>query len=144
MRSMFLLCRNKGRASCLLLLPLLCLAAVPARAQPPAVFTADQVRDGQALYPRLCGACHGPNMEGESGPALTGPDFRQLLTDQSLTAKSLFDIIRQTMPYDAPGMYPDAQYDDVMAYILSRLGYPAGNEKLSPDNPYLADVKLGS
>ena len=126
-----------------LLLPF-CVAAVPARAQPPAVFTADQARDGQALYPRLCGACHGPNMEGESGPALTGPDFRQLLTDQGLTAKSLLDIIRQTMPYDAPGMDPDDQYNDITAYILSRLGYPAGNEKLNPGSPHLADLKLGA
>jgi hypothetical protein len=80
-------------------------------------------------------------MEGESGPALTGPDFRQWTADQNLTVKSLFDIIRQTMPYDAPGMYPDEQYDDVMAYILSRSGFPAGNEKLTPDAPHLPELK---
>jgi hypothetical protein len=47
------------------------------------------------------------------------------------------------MPYDAPGMDPDAQYNDITAFILSRLGYPAGNEKLDPDNPHLAELKLG-
>jgi polar amino acid transport system substrate-binding protein len=141
---MFSLCRNKGRALGLLLLPFFSLAAIPARAQPPAVFTADQARDGRILYPRLCGACHGMEMEGESGPALTGPDFRQMLTDQNLTAKSLLDIIEQTMPYDAPGMYPDEQYNDIMAYILSRSGYPAGGDRLSPDNPRLQELKLGN
>jgi hypothetical protein len=82
-------------------------------------------------------------MEGLSGPALTGPAFRQMLTDQHRTAKSLLDVIRYTMPYDAPGMDPDEQYNDITAFILSRLGYPAGNEKLSPDNPHLAELKLG-
>jgi mono/diheme cytochrome c family protein len=124
------------------LLPL-CLLVVPAHAQPAAVFTAEQARRGLAIYPRQCGACHGPDMEGGSGPALTGPDFRQLLTDQDRTAKSLLDVIRQTMPYDAPGIDPDADYNDITAFILSRLGYPAGNEKLSPDNPRLPELKLG-
>jgi mono/diheme cytochrome c family protein len=138
---MFLPCRNKHAP---LLLFLLCLAVVPARAQPPAVFTADQARRGQAIYPQQCGACHGPDMEGGTGPALTGPDFRQLLTDQNRTAKSLLDVIRQTMPYDAPGIDPDADYNDITAFILSRLGYPAGTEKLTPDSPNLSDLKLGS
>ncbi|HWC62775.1 MAG TPA: cytochrome c [Rhizomicrobium sp.] len=127
---------------CLLLL-VPCLAASSAYAQPPAVFTADQARRGQVIYPRQCGACHGPDMEGGSGPALTGPDFRQLLTDQNRTARSLLDVIRETMPYDAPGIDPDADYDDITAFILSRLGYPAGDEKLTPDNPRLPELKLG-
>jgi hypothetical protein len=82
-------------------------------------------------------------MEGGSGPALTGPDFRQMMTDQNRTARSLLDVIRQTMPYDAPGIDPDVQYNDITAYILSRSGYPAGNERLSPDNPHLSELKLG-
>jgi mono/diheme cytochrome c family protein len=116
----------------------------PAWSQPVAVFTAEQARAGQAVYPRQCGACHGPDLEGGTGPALTGPEFRQLLSEQNRTAKSLLDVITQTMPYDAPGMDPDDQYNEITAYILSRLGYPAGNEKLTPDNPHLAELKLGS
>jgi mono/diheme cytochrome c family protein len=132
------------RADFLLLLLFLCVTATVARAQPLAVFTADQARRGQAIYPQQCGACHGPDMEGETGPALTGPDFRQMLADQNLTAKSLLDVIRQTMPYDAPGIDPDADYNDITAFILSRSGYPAGSEKLSPDAPHLSELKLGS
>lgn len=129
---------------CRTLLLSLLLVPVAALAQPPAVFTAAQAARGQAIYPRQCGACHGPAMEGGEGPALTGPDFRQLLTDQNRTAASLLEVIRQTMPYDAPGMDPDADYNDITAFILSRLGYPAGNETLSPDNPHAAELKLGS
>ena len=131
----------KASRNIILLLPL-CLAGSSALAQPPAIFTAAQVQRGQALYPRQCGACHGPDLEGGTGPALTGPDFRALAAGQNLTAASLLDIMRQTMPYDAPGIDPDADYNDILAYMLSRLGYPSGSETLSPDNPHLKDLKL--
>ncbi len=135
----------KKAASALLLLPLgLCAALSVARSQPLAVFTQGQVDAGKAVYPKQCGQCHGPDMEGGTGPALTGPDFRQLLTEQNRTAQSLLDVIRQTMPYDAPGIDPDEQYNDITAYILSRLGYPAGSENLTPDSPHAAALKLGS
>jgi mono/diheme cytochrome c family protein len=130
-------------ALCLLPLLPLCLAASLARGQPLAVFTAGQAQDGKGLYARQCASCHGPDLEGASGSALTGPDFRQLLADQHLTAASLLDVIRFTTPYDAAGNLPDAQFNAITAYILSRAGYPAGSEKLAPDNPHLAELKLG-
>jgi mono/diheme cytochrome c family protein len=49
-----------------------------ASSQPLVVFTAAQVRSGQAVYPQQCGACHGPDMEGGSGPALTGVPEQRL------------------------------------------------------------------
>ena len=127
----------------LILLPL-CLAAPLARGQALAVFTAEQAGEGKVFYARACASCHGPDMEGASGPTLTGPDFKQMLTDQNLTAASLLDIIRYTMPYDAAGNLPDAQFNAITAYILSRAGYPAGSAKLAPDNPHLSELKLGS
>ena len=127
----------------LLLLPL-CLAASLARGQVLAVFTAEQAQQGKIFYAQACASCHGPDLEGATGPALTGPDFRQMLTDQNRTASSLLDVIRYTMPYDAAGNLPEAQFDAITAYILSRAGYPTGAEKLSPDNPHLAELKLGS
>ena len=131
-------------ASCLLLLLPLCVAATLARGQALAVFTAQQAAQGKIFYAQACASCHGPDLEGGTGPALTGPEFRQLLADQNRTAASLLDVIRNTMPYDAAGNLPDAQFDAITAYLLSRSGYPAGAEKLSPDNPHLADLKLGS
>ena len=127
-----------------LLVLLFCLAAPLARGQALSVFTAEQAQQGRALYVHNCAACHGPDLEGLSGPALTGPDFRQMLTDQNLTAASLLSVVMNTMPYDSQGNLPDAQFEAIVAYILSRSGYPAGAEKLSPDNPHLAELKLGS
>jgi mono/diheme cytochrome c family protein len=125
------------------LLPL-CLAAPLAWGEALAVFTAEQAAQGQALYAHNCSECHGPELEGLSGPALTGPAFRQMLSDQNLTAASLLSVVMNTMPYDAQGNLPDAQFEAIVAYILSRSGYPAGAEKLAPDNPHLAELKFGS
>jgi mono/diheme cytochrome c family protein len=130
------------RAPWLLLFLPFCLAA--ARGDVLAVFTAEQAREGQPLYVHNCAACHGPDLEGLSGPALTGPAFRQMLSDQNLTAASLLSVVMNTMPYDSQGNLPDAQFEAIVAYILSRAGYPAGTEKLAPDNPHLAELKLGS
>jgi mono/diheme cytochrome c family protein len=136
--------RRMKSAPYLILLASLCLAASLARGQALAVFTAGQAREGKILYARDCAACHGPDLEGENGPALTGPAFRQMLTEQNRTAASLLEVIKETMPYDAAGNLPDAQFDAITAYIISRLGYPAGDEKLSSDNPHLSELKLGS
>jgi alcohol dehydrogenase (cytochrome c) len=122
------------------LYPVVCLA----QSQPPAVFTAAQARQGKIFYAQACASCHGPDLEGASGPALTGADFQQSMMDQNRTAASLLAVVTQTMPYDAAGNLPDAQFADIVAYILSRAGYPAGSEELSPKNPHLAELKLGA
>jgi mono/diheme cytochrome c family protein len=131
-------------APCLILLLPLCLAASLARGHVLAVFTAEQAQQGKIFYAQACASCHGPDLEGATGPALTGPDFRQMLTDQNRTAASLLDVIRNTMPYDAAGNLPDEQFNAITAYLLANAGYPAGAEKLEPDNPHLAALKLGS
>jgi mono/diheme cytochrome c family protein len=115
-----------------------------AQAQAPAVFTAEQAEQGKVFYAQDCASCHGPDLEGGNGPALTGTAFGQLMTDQNRTAASLLQVITETMPYDAAGNLPDAQFDTFLAYILSRSGYPAGNQKLTADNPHLAELKLGN
>jgi mono/diheme cytochrome c family protein len=120
--------------------PVVCLA----QAQPPAVFTAEQAEQGKVFYAQDCASCHGPDLEGGNGPALTGTSFRQLMADQNRTAASLLQVISETMPYDAPGNLPDAQFDAILAYILSRSGYPAGSEKLTAENPHMAELKPGN
>jgi len=131
------------RAPYLIFLLLLCPMASLAQSQPLAVFTAQQARQGKIFYAQACASCHGPDLEGASGPALTGSDFLQSMMDQNRTAASLLAVVTETMPYDAAGNLPDAQFEDIVAYILSRSGYPAGSEEFSPKNPHLAQLKLG-
>ncbi len=124
------------------LLPL-CFIAPLARGQALAVFTAAQAAQGKAFYAHDCAACHGPAMEGEYGPPLTGPAFSQSMAGQNRTVASLLDVIRFTMPYDSQGNLPDAEYEAVTAYLLQQSGYPAGSEKLSIGNSHLSELKLG-
>ncbi|MDX2006747.1 MAG: cytochrome c [Meiothermus sp.] len=38
-------------------------------------FTAQQATQGAATYRSQCAMCHGPNLQGASGPALKGQQF---------------------------------------------------------------------
>jgi hypothetical protein len=46
----------------------------------------------------------------------------------------LWETIMGTMPADNPGSLLLEEYTDVIAYILSENGFPAGDMKLDPDN----------
>ncbi|HWC63412.1 MAG TPA: c-type cytochrome [Rhizomicrobium sp.] len=117
---------------------------IPVMAQDTALYTADQAAQGAALYASQCAACHGAQLEGIAGPALTGRAFHQMAAAQNLTAKSLLDVISTTMPMTAPGKLTADQYAALAAFILQRSGYPAGSKPLSKDNPDLAGLNLGA
>jgi hypothetical protein len=70
-------------------------------------------------------------LSGNSGPALTGPNFVSYLTFTKITAPQLQSFISSQMPANAPGSLTAAQYNDIFAYILSYNHYPAGSEPLS-------------
>lgn len=90
------------------LLIALILSSVPAFAQ----------RSGEALFGVHCARCHA-NVEIE----------RRIRNDWSgRPASQLFEITRQTMPATAPGSLSDADYLQVLAYMLDVTGVerPAG------------------
>jgi mono/diheme cytochrome c family protein len=112
-------------------------------AQNAALYTGGQAQQGAALYAGQCASCHGAQLEGTVGPALTGSAFHQMAAAQHLTAKSLFDVISTTMPMTAPGTLKPDQYASIVAFILQRSGYPAGDNPLSKGNANLAGLDLG-
>jgi PQQ-dependent dehydrogenase (methanol/ethanol family) len=81
------------------------------------------------VYSQYCVQCHGANLQGESGPALSGQTLQQSYGGG--TAAPLYDFISRQMPQDAPGSLTQRQYQDVTAYVLSRNGFPAGGTALS-------------
>jgi mono/diheme cytochrome c family protein len=113
-------------------------------AQNAALYTAAQAAEGAALYATQCAACHGAQLEGIAGPALTGTAFHQMAAAQQLTAKSLLDVVSTTMPMTAPGTLTAEQYASLVAFILQRNNYPAGGTPLAKDNPALAGLALGA
>jgi PQQ-dependent dehydrogenase (methanol/ethanol family) len=118
----------------------LLFAGALSAAQDPGHYTRAQANSGAAVYKAHCQECHGVNLQGQSGPALTGAAFKQYV-GKSGTAATLYDFISKQMPADHPGSLSPQNYLDVTAYLLARNGYPAG--KLALTSSTLANVDLG-
>jgi mono/diheme cytochrome c family protein len=106
-------------------------------------YTGQQVTQGSRIYARTCAACHGPNLQGMSAPALTGPSFGR----SHLSAAQLRSVVTQTMPLTAPGSLEPDEYASVLAFLLSYdCVAPAGGGQPLPatDLPALQQVTLGS
>ncbi len=107
------------------------------------VFTEAQANRGQAVYPGSCGTCHGRRLNGapddpdmRSTPPLARAKFLRDWEGRSLA--TLFEYTRATMPESNPGSLTDEEYVDVIAYMLSVSGMPAGDRELRPDPQSLA------
>lgn len=87
------------------------------------IFTAAQVDAGEVVYDSSCKTCH--NMRFYQ-------DTLKSWNNQPLIY--LWETIMGTMPADNPGSLLLDEYTDVIAYILSENGFPAGDTKLDPDN----------
>ena len=108
----------------LLLIALIAVSPAGAQSKPNGGFTETQASRGATVYTQYCVACHGANLQGESGPALSGQVLRAAYGGG--TAAQLYDFISRQMPQNAPGSLKQWQYLDVTAYVLSRNGLPAG------------------
>lgn len=103
-------------------------------------YTAAQANDGARVFSNHCAQCHGYELQGQTGPALSGKDFATLLQYSNMSTTQLYEFISTLMPKDDPGSLSTQQYLDVLAFILSKNGYPAGDEALSQSS--LGNIKL--
>jgi len=99
----------------------------------PVTFTAEQAERGQAAYRANCQDCHGTTLDnGEfGGPPLKGGYFRGHWGVGGLAALSGY--LSLTMPPDRPGQLSPQVYADLLAFLLSSNGYPAGDKELPAD-----------
>jgi mono/diheme cytochrome c family protein len=103
------------------------LASAPhAAASGAAYYTAAQAASGAKLYADNCGHCHGANLEGMTGPALSGPAMKD-----SQAIADIYAFVVQQMPAGAPGSLSPPAYAAIMAYLLKKNGHPAGSVALS-------------
>lgn len=108
------------------------LLAVAAQAgTPPALYTEAQATAGAQGFSQHCASCHGADLKGGVGPALIGQAFAG--SSSGFTVGSVFTTLSQQMPADQPGSLSHAQYEDIMAYLLKKNGYPAGSTAISYD-----------
>jgi mono/diheme cytochrome c family protein len=93
------------------------------------VYTTEQAARGQDAYRDSCRACH----EGldQEGPDLKGSAFVDRWRGDELSV--LFAQIRNNMPGNRPGSLSESTYIDVLAFLLSANGLPAGSKELTTD-----------
>ena len=113
------------------------------------VFTAEQALRGQVAYTGPCDRCHGYKLDGASedpdmlpAPPVAGAKFLRKWDGRRLA--SLFEYVRATMPANNPGYLSDAEVADIVAYMLSVSGMPAGDEALPQELEALASVVIVS
>ena len=111
------------------------------------VFTEAQAARGRLAYSGGCGFCHGRRLNGapddpdmRSTPPLARARFLREWDGRSLA--SLYEYTRVTMPEDNPASFTDEEYADVIAYMLSVSGMPAGDDELLPDSQSLARIVI--
>jgi cytochrome c len=119
------------------------LANTPAHAQPtPNAFTAEEARSGRDSYGSFCTFCHGKNLEGSSGPSLIGKAFKAGWSKHSVA--ELYVFVQHTMPFCAGGSLSDAEYANIIAYILSRNEVEAGTTPFDAKNNANIGAMMGA
>jgi hypothetical protein len=114
-------------------------ASPPSRSVWDGVYTVGQAKRG-ALKSGLCTSCHGDSFEGVLGPQLAGPAFTERWDGRTLG--DIFDLIRLTMPDDAPGSLAREEYADLLAYILAVNKYPSGQTEIGIDVEPLRQIRI--
>ncbi len=110
----------------------------------PAAFTAVQAELGAGYFDEFdCAVCHGDDLRGRvdigglgDAPALAGPNFERRWYPGNVGA--LFDYIlnRKNLPVSVN----DVQAAALVAYILRRNGFRAGQSPLEPDTAVLEAI----
>jgi mono/diheme cytochrome c family protein len=117
-------------------------AQTPAPSAPAGMFTEEQAARGRKLYDSRCVTCHGDKLVAEDPQAADLTGFTFHLDWHGKTLAERLDKIRTTMPPGKSGMLTDQEYADVLAFILSFNGYPAGKTELTPNMDALKEITL--
>jgi mono/diheme cytochrome c family protein len=103
------------------------------------VYTDAQRAQGKALYSDNCLQCHGGELDGvEDAPPLAGKLF--IGKWGGLPVGALHAFIDRSMPPGNGGALGAVSEAAVVAYILSRNGFPSGSTPLPADPPGLNGV----
>ena len=113
-------------------------AQVAAVASPPnasrtsvwtGVYTDVQATRGREGYRQACAHCHSEDLLGErAAPALVGQPFTSRWANT--TVDEMLQVIRRTMPQEAPDSLGTQGYVDIISYLLKSNGAQAGAAEL--------------
>jgi mono/diheme cytochrome c family protein len=105
------------------------------------VYSEAQAKRGETTYGKTCASCHAPDLSGVGqSPALAGKDFNADWNDGPLS--DLFERIRISMPADSPGSLKPPEVADLVAFVLSQGGFPAGQTELPSQADALKPIKF--
>ena len=94
------------------------------------VYSDAQAQRGKQQYAGSCAACHKEDLSGDGiTPGLADDGFLERWDKE--TVEDLFTRIKTTMPADGPGRLADADYLDVVAFLLKANGFPGGPSELT-------------
>ena len=113
-----------------LLFAVSCAATSLAQELEQASFTQAQAGTGATIYQQNCAVCHLLDLQGSfEAPALAGDNFTSNWSNRSVS--ELLDLIRRTMPPQAPASLADADYAALVAHLLSANDIAPGSRALS-------------
>lgn len=96
-------------------------APLPRLSTVSGVYSEAQAKRGEAIFNATCSACH-------VASDYSGDAFRSHFVGG--TAFDMYNTIRSSMPQDSPGSLTDAQYADVVAFMLKLNGLPSRSRDL--------------
>ena len=105
-------------------------------------FTEGQAARGQERYRTACAACHAEDLLGAQGPALVGQAFLDRWAGS--TVFDMVQVIKQSMPQEAPDSLGMPAYVDIVSYLLKSNGGPAGASELPTEPDALRQILVAS
>ena len=107
------------------------------------VFTEAQATRGQEAYAKSCAKCHAEDLLGSTNaPALVGQPF--FAKFDRTTADDVLDVIRRTMPQEAPDTLGIPTYADIVTFLFKSNGAPAGKAELPTARAKLREIVVTS
>ena len=105
------------------------------------VYSEAQAERGRLSYSQSCVACHRDDLKGDgTAPSLVGESFAFLWGD--MTVGELFTRIRAIMPPERPASLPAQGYVDIIAFILQKNAFPAGERELDTNSDALSQILI--
>lgn len=104
------------------------------------VFTEAQAARGKEVFTSTCIRCHGPDLNGVTGPALKGDRFFQSFGSEPIDR--LYLKVRDTMPLNYGDTVTDSNKLDAVTYILQSNGFPSGPTELKIASEDLATAQI--
>lgn len=105
------------------------------------VYASTQAQRGALAYAEECSSCHAEDLRGSgNAPSLVGVSFLFLWENRSL--EELFTTVRTEMPTNEPNSLPASTYAEIVAYILERNSFPAGERDLVPEPSVLEGIAI--